>query len=115
MFISPAFASDAAVAVQGGMGGTMSSMLPLFLVVIVFYFMVIRPQNQRIRDHRKLIDGLKKGDKVVTGGGIIATIVKAPEGSEEVVVKIADGIEVTVLRTTIISLRDLPQDKQDKK
>src|SRR5258708_3584091 len=111
MFISPAFADDAASTAQGGAGG-MVSLLPIPLVVVVFYFMVIRPQSARIREHRQLIDGLKKGDKVVTGGGVIATVVRVPEGSDEIVLKITDGVEVTVLRATIMSLRTPPETKK---
>lgn len=113
MFISPAFADEAAgAAAQGGTGGIMS-LLPILLVVIVFYFMVIRPQGQRIREHRAFIDGLKKGDKVVTGGGLVATIVRVPETGDEIVLKLADGVEVTAVRSTIISVRN-PADAEKK-
>lgn len=104
MFISPAFASTAAAPAAGGLG-SLFSMMPIFLILLVFYFMVIRPQNNRIRAHRTLIDGLKKGDEVITGGGIIGTVVKAQDKSEEITLKIASSVEISVLRTTVASLR----------
>jgi preprotein translocase subunit YajC len=118
MFIHPAFAADnpvAAMAADAQSGGTMTTMLFMFVFAAIFYFLVIRPQSQRIREHRSLIDGLKKGDKVVTGGGVVATVVKAPEKSEEIVVRISDGVDVTVLRNTILSLHGASEKPEKEK
>ena len=120
MFISTALAADPTVAAAAAMAstdavagpssiGNLMSFAPVLLVLVVFYFMVIRPQGLRIRAHRKLIDGLKKGDKVVTGGGLIATVVKAPEGADEVTLRISEGVEVVALRTTVMSLHGEPK------
>jgi len=111
MFISPAFAAETAAAGDTATGGaSMMSLLPILLIMLVFYFMVIRPQTARMADHRKMVKDLKKGDKVVTGGGVIATVVKN-DAEDEITLKIADGIEVTALRSTIMMLRTPPGQK----
>jgi preprotein translocase subunit YajC len=108
MFITPAFADTTANAVAatdaapGGLAGIMSMpIVPLILVFIVFYFMVIRPQNQRAQEHRDLITGLQKGDKVVTGGGLIATVRKIVS-DDEVILELAEGVQVHAVRSTIM-------------
>lgn len=103
MFISLAHASETGA--EAAAGNPVLSMLPLLLIILVFYFMVIRPQTKRIEAHRKVIAELNKGDKIVTAGGIIGTISKVVN-DEEVRIKIADGIEVTVVRATIMMRRD---------
>jgi preprotein translocase subunit YajC len=107
MFISNAIAqtADTATAVAStGSPSFLMSVAPLILVFFVFYVLVIRPQNKKIVEHRKMINELKKGDKVVTGGGVLATVVKL-QGDDEVVLEIANDTEVTVLRHTLMSLR----------
>lgn len=106
-FISPAFAqaaTETADAAAPAGPGFLVTMAPLILVFFVFYVLVIRPQNKRLMEHKETINNLKKGDKVVTGGGLIATVKKL-SGEEEVVLELADGVEVTALRHTIMMLR----------
>ena len=109
MFISPAFAqtaTDAAVGADAAAGPSLLvSMAPLVLIFIVFYFLVIRPQNRRIIEHRKMVNNLAKGDKVVTGGGIHATVKKL-SGEEDVVLDIGGGVEVTALRHSLMMVRE---------
>jgi len=104
MFISPAFAQEALEAVPEE-GSFLISILPLILVFFVFYFMVIRPQNKRIKEHRSMVDTLKKGDKVVTGGGLIGKV-KSTKNEDEVTIELSKGVEVTAVRSTIMTLRD---------
>jgi preprotein translocase subunit YajC len=115
-FINPAFAAEAvATAAETATAPSpLMSMLPLLLIVIVFYFMVIRPQSKRIQEHRKMVDTLQKGDKVVTGGGLLASVVRVVPDSNEIVLKLGDGVEVTALRHTIMSVQDTAK-KADKK
>lgn len=104
--ISPAFAqetADAAGAVAES-PNLLVTMAPLVLVFFVFYVLVIRPQNKRMVEHRNAINTLQKGDKVVTGGGVIATV-KEMKGDDEIVLQIAQGVEVTALRHSIMSVR----------
>lgn len=115
MFISPAFAqtaTDAAVGADAAAGPSLLvSMAPLVLIFIVFYFLVIRPQNRRIIEHRKMVNNLAKGDKVVTGGGIHATVKKL-SGEEDVVLDIGGGVEVTALRHSLMMVRDSAAQKE---
>jgi preprotein translocase subunit YajC len=108
MLISPAYAQDAA-----GMFGSATQFLPLVLIFVVFYFLLIRPNQQKQKEMRQMISALKRGDRVVTGGGIIGTVQRVPmvqdkDGkqvpSAEIEVEIAQGIRVTVVRDTISSV-----------
>jgi preprotein translocase subunit YajC len=108
MLITPAFAQDAA-----GMFGSATQFLPLVLIFVVFYFLLIRPQQQKQKETRQMISALKRGDRVVTGGGIIGTVQRVPMvsdkdgkqvASSEIEVEIAPNIRVTVLRDTISSV-----------
>ena len=100
MFISPAFAQTA------GEGGGLFQFLPFILIFVVFYFLLIRPQQKRARDHREMVAALKRGDKIVTSGGLIGTISKAVEGEETIEVEIAKDVKVTIMRAMIADRRD---------
>lgn len=104
MLISPAWAQEAAGAAAEA-PGFIISMLPLIAIFFIFYVMVIRPQNKRIVEHRNMINSLQRGDKVITGGGLLATV-KKMQGDDEVILEIADGVEVTAMRHTIMTVRD---------
>jgi len=80
--------------------------VPLVLIFFVFYFLLIRPQQKRIKAHQELVNSLKKGDKVITGGGIYAEVVDAKPGEDWIRVEIADGVRVRVKRSTIQGLAD---------
>ena len=108
MLISPAYAQDAS-----GMLGSATSFLPLVLIFAVFYFLLIRPQQQKQKEARAMISAIKRGDRVVTGGGILGTVQRVPMvqdkdgkqvASNEIEVEIAPNIRVTVLRETITSV-----------
>ena len=101
MFISPAYAADAAVA---GEPGLLTSFLPLLVVFAIFYFLIIRPQNKRMAEHRRMINNLKRGDKVVTGGGLVATVKKLLN-DDEVQLELSDGMTVTAVRSTLMANR----------
>jgi preprotein translocase subunit YajC len=81
--------------------------LPLVLIFIVFYFLLIRPQQKKSKDHRTMLGALRRGDRVVTGGGIVGTVNKVLS-PEEVEVDIAQGVRVRVLRSTISSVLAKP-------
>jgi len=120
MFITPAWAdtvdsaSDTASSAAAGGPGVLMTVLPLALVFCVFYIMVIRPQNRRIVEHRQMINRLQKGDKVVTGGGLLATVRKLIN-DDEVLLELNAGIEVVALRTTIMTVRDSQAMRDDEK
>src|SRR5271167_4514187 len=108
MFSTSAYAQD----LTSMMGGA-TQFLPLVLIFVVFYFLLIRPQQQKAKENRQMISALKRGDRVVTGGGIIGTVQRVPMvsdkdgkqvASSEIEVEIAPNIRVTVLRDTISSV-----------
>lgn len=99
MFVSPAYAQAAGGAGGLGLGG-LEGMLPLVLIFIVFYFLLIRPQQKKVKEHKALLDSIRRGDKVVTGGGILATVVKVVS-DDELQVEIAEGVKVRVQRGSI--------------
>jgi preprotein translocase subunit YajC len=96
MFISPAYAQAG-----GGDGGSMlMSFLPLILIFVVFWFFLIRPQQQKMKAHREMVANLQRGDQVVTGGGIMGKVTKVLDDNA-VQVEIAEGVRVRVVRGTI--------------
>jgi preprotein translocase subunit YajC len=104
MLISPAHAQ--------GISGLMDQsalvqFLPLVLIFVVFYFLLIRPQQKKQKDHRTMLDALRRGDRIVTGGGVLGTVSKVVS-PEEVEVDIASGVRVRVLRSTIASVLAKP-------
>ena len=96
LFISSAYAQ---AAVPGGASSTMLQLLPLLLMFVVFYFLLIRPQAKRAKDHRALVAGLAAGDEVVTSGGILGKIVEA--GDQFVSIEVAEGVRLKVQRHTL--------------
>jgi preprotein translocase subunit YajC len=77
--------------------------LPLVLIFVVFYFLLIRPQQKRAKDHKTMLSGLRRGDRIITGGGFIGTVAKVV-GDDEVLVDLAENTRVRVLRSTITSV-----------
>ena len=99
MLISPAYAQDAA-----GLLGGVTQFLPLVLIIGVFYFLLIRPQQTRAKEMKAMLAALRRGDRVVTAGGILGTVQRVKEGSDEIEVDIAPNVRVTVVRDTITTV-----------
>jgi preprotein translocase subunit YajC len=97
MFVSPAFAQAAGAS---GVAGGLESFLPLILIFVVFYFLLIRPQQKRAKQHKELLTQLRRGDRVITNAGIHGTITKVVN-EQEVQVEIADGVKVRMVRQAI--------------
>lgn len=104
MFITEAFAQTAGDA--GGGAGMLFQLMPFVLIFVVFYFLLIRPQQKRARDQRAMLDAIRRGDKVVTGGGILGTVDKVEDN--EITVTIADNVKIRVLRGTITTVLSKP-------
>lgn len=103
MFISSAFAQTApAAAAGGGMTSTLMSMLPLILMFVVLYFVMIRPQMKKQKEHRAMIEALTKGDEVVTAGGFLGKVSKL--GDAYVSVELASGVEVQMQRSAVVQV-----------
>jgi preprotein translocase subunit YajC len=107
MLISAAHAQGTGITGLFDNQSALIQFLPLVLIFVVFYFLLIRPQQRKAKDHKTMLDALRRGDRVVTGGGIIGTVSRV-ENPEEVTVDIADGVRVRVLRSTISSVLSKP-------
>jgi preprotein translocase subunit YajC len=107
MLISTAYAQGTGLSGLFDNQSAMLQFLPLVLIFVVFYFLLIRPQQRKAKEHRATLESLRRGDRVVTGGGIIGTVVRV-DGPEEVSVDIADGVRVRVVRSTITNVLAKP-------
>ena len=105
MFFTPAYA-QAAGAAQGA-DGLIQFLLPIVLIFIVFYFLLIRPQQKKAKEHRDMVEAVKRGDQVVTAGGIIGKVTKVGDEGR-VTVEIAPTVKVEVLRSTITDVLSKP-------
>lgn len=99
MFISDAYA-QAAGGSPGLMDGGLVSLLPLVLIFIVFYFLLIRPQQKKVKEHRAMVAALRRGDRVVTSGGLIGTVTKVLNDNE-VQLELAEGVRVRLVRNAV--------------
>ena len=96
LFISNAYAADAA-----SQGGAMS-FLPLFLLIVVFYFLILRPQQKRAKEQSAMIDALQKGDEIVTNGGLLGRIQKV--GDNSISIEVAENVVVQVQKAAVQSV-----------
>jgi preprotein translocase subunit YajC len=111
MFISPAFAQAADAGASTG--ALIANLIPFVAIIAIMYFLVIRPQQQRLKAQQAMIAGVKRGDIVVTGGGIIGKVVKVMEG-DEVLVEIAEEVRIKVLKSTIADIRSKTEPSENK-
>ncbi len=103
MFISPAYAQ------AGAPGGfDLGVFIPLILIFVVFYFLLIRPQQKKAKQHREMVASLRRGDRIVTAGGLIGTIAKAVD-ENEIIVDLAEGVRVRVVRSTVAEVLGKPE------
>jgi preprotein translocase subunit YajC len=98
MFVTAAYAQDAGAA--GGAGAALGSFLPLILIFAIMYFLLIRPQQKKLKEHKAMIEALRRGDQVVTQGGIVGKVTKVQEDGM-VEVEIAENVKVKVIKGTI--------------
>lgn len=102
MFISSAYAQAAPAAAGGDMQSSFMSLLPLVLMFVVLYFVMIRPQMKRQKEHRAMIEALAKGDEVATAGGLIGKVTKL--GDNYLGVEVAPGVEVQLQRSAVVQV-----------
>lgn len=100
MLISPAFAQTADAA---GQSDLFTQMMPLVMIFVVFYFLLIRPQQKRAKQHKEMLGAIRRGDRIVTGGGILGTVTKVINDGE-LQVEIADGVKVRVDRGLVSNI-----------
>lgn len=101
MFITPAFAQTAA---PGGSGGLIIQLLPFILIFAIIYFLILRPQQKRAKAHRELVSALRRGDSVVTSGGLIGKVAKVIDDNE-ISIEVAEGVKIKVLRSSVTDVR----------
>lgn len=104
MLISPAFAQTAPASASGGMGVT-SLILQFVLIGVVFWFFIIRPQNKRMKEHKAKIEAVRKGDQVVTGGGLVGKVSRVID-ENFVEVELAPNVKVRVVKSTLTDVVD---------
>ena len=103
--ITPAYAET------GGDSG-FASLIPLVLIMVIFYFLLIRPQQKKLKEHRNLVDEIKKGDNILTGGGLYGRVINVKD--DVLQVEIAEGVRVKVKRDTIAGIADIEPEKPAK-
>ena len=107
--------TDSIFLLTAGGGGGLQAMLvnfaPFVLIIVVFYFLLIRPQQQRMKAHREMVEGLRKGDEVVTSGGLVGKVTKVAD--DEATVEIAEGVRVKVIKSTISDVRNRTEPAND--
>ena len=97
MFATPAFAQAAGA---GGAASALTSFVPLILIFAIMYFLLIRPQQKRQKEHKAMIEAVKRGDQILTNGGIIGKVTRVKDDGE-LEVEISDGVRVRVLRSMV--------------
>jgi len=99
MFISPAYAQAA-----GGSSDFLFQLVPILLMFVIFYLLLLRPQQQKVKQHREMVANLRRGDTVVTAGGIVGKVTKVRDDNE-IEVEIADNTRVRVIKGTVSEVR----------
>ncbi len=108
MLITPAYAQG-----TSGSGDFFIQIMPFLLIFVIMYFLIIRPQQKRLKDHREMVSALRRGDTVVTGGGLIGKVTKVDDA--ELQVELTQGMKVKVVRSTITEVRSKTQPVDGKK
>jgi len=101
LVITPAFAQGLG---GGGSGDLVLQLVPFLLIFVIMYFLIIRPQQRRVKEHHELVRNVRRGDTIVTTGGIVGKVTKATD-DPEIEVEIADGVRVKLVRTMISEVR----------
>jgi preprotein translocase subunit YajC len=102
MFSSPAYAQSGAAA-SGGISAILVQFAPLLLIFVIFYFLLIRPQSRRMKDHRDMIGAVKRNDIAVTSGGLIGKVTKVDEA--EIELEVASGTRVRIVKSMLSEVR----------
>jgi preprotein translocase subunit YajC len=89
-----------------------STLFPLVMLFAIFYFLLIRPQQQRVKQHQQLVDSVRRGDTVVTAGGLIGKVAKVKDDGE-ILVEIADNVQVRVIKSTLTEVRSKGAEKAE--
>ncbi|MBM6596130.1 preprotein translocase subunit YajC [Microvirga pudoricolor] len=102
MFITPAYAQGAP---GGGGMDIVLQLVPFILIFVIMWFLIIRPQQRRVREHQELIKNVRRGDTIVTSGGIVGKVTKVTENVADIEVEIAENVRVKIARSAISEVR----------
>ncbi|MDB5535822.1 preprotein translocase subunit YajC [Devosia sp. UYZn731] len=117
MFVTQAYAqaaTGAAAAPTGGMTDILVQLAPILLLVVIFYMLIFRPQQKRVKAQQAMLGAIRRGDTVVTTGGIVGKVTKAVDG-EDLEVEIATGVKVKLVRGMISDVRSKAEPVNDNK
>jgi preprotein translocase subunit YajC len=105
MFISPAFAQGSLFGGgAGGEGGMLMSLLPFALIFVIMYFLILRPQQKRVKQHQEMVKNVRRGDTVITNGGLIGKVTKVVD-DDQIEIEIADNVRIRQMRTMVSDVR----------
>jgi preprotein translocase subunit YajC len=114
MFVTPAFAQAAGADPAGGFSDILVQLMPILLLVVIFWFLIFRPQQKRLKAQQAMLSAIRRGDTIVSTGGIIGKVTKAVDG-EDLEVEIAQGIKVKLVRSMVADVRSKAEPVNDNK
>jgi len=104
MFVTPAFAQGSLFGGAGGEGGMLMSLLPFVLIFVIMYFLILRPQQKRVKTHQEMVKNVRRGDTVITNGGLVGKVTKVVD-DDQVEIEIADGVRIRQMRQMLSDVR----------
>ncbi|HWV96744.1 MAG TPA: preprotein translocase subunit YajC [Xanthobacteraceae bacterium] len=104
MFTTPAFAQGSIFGGAGGDGGVLMSLLPFVLIFVIMYFLILRPQQKRVKTHQEMVKNVRRGDSVITNGGLVGKVTKVID-DDQVEIEIADGVRIRQMRQMLTDVR----------
>ena len=110
MFITPAYAQAAGA---GDTSGMLMSLLPFALIFVIMYFLILRPQQKKVRDHADLVKNIRRGDTVVTSGGLVGKVTKVVD-DDQIEVEISEGVRVRQVRSMVTGVRTKGEPVKDE-
>jgi preprotein translocase subunit YajC len=109
MFVTPAYAQSSPLG-----GDAFGMLIPFVLIIVMMYFLILRPQQKRMKDHQELVKNLRRGDTVVTSGGLVGKVTKVVD-DDQIEVEIADGVRVRQVRSMVSGVRTKGEPVKDEK
>jgi preprotein translocase subunit YajC len=104
MFSTPAFAQGIFGVGAGGEGNMLMSLLPFALIFVIMYFLILRPQQKRVKQHQALVKAVRRGDTVISNGGLIGKVTKVID-DDQIEIEIADGVRIRHVRSMLTDVR----------
>ena len=104
MFISPAYAQGSLFGGAGGDGGMLMSLLPFVLIFVIMYFLILRPQQKRVKQHAEMVKNVRKGDTVITSGGLVGRVTKVID-DDQIEIEVAEDVRIRQMRQMVSDVR----------